>query len=285
MVTASQTLDADVTITKFLPADSNQTQQYWNLFTYLLALGNEVMKQKSTKAGSLYVGMTDKNLRTSRERTSVLEKEKSNRSINFAEIPVFCPTVQEGTGCISDLPPAEQVSAGVVLAKQDNESSHVRLIQSGIVKLSYLNRSGQEFIIGLRTKGWWISSTQALLGVRNLYNVVTLTRCSYSSITAEDFSQRLLSDPHMMQQYLSSIGREAVIQSKLHILLQSASATNRLNQMLEEHEKSVWKTLDTTSIVRQTDMAKLLSVTPEHLCRILNKSTGSRRKSSRAVGV
>jgi hypothetical protein len=85
-----------------------------------------------------------------------------------------------------------------------------------------------------------------------------------------------LKDPRMMRHFLSSVCREVVIQSKVHILLRSASAESRLRQMLGEHEKSAWKTLDPTTIMRQADIAKLLSITPEHLSRVIHKQGRSR---------
>jgi CRP-like cAMP-binding protein len=238
----------------------------------MLPNGKEVgvMLPKARVTRRCYWGIADGNLGTTR-KNSTFERAESEQAVNYAEIPAFCPAVQGGGEHISDLPRTEHVSAGVILAKQDEKPAYVRLIHSGIVKLSYLDASGKEFILGLRTEGWWVSSTQVLLDVPNLCTVATLTSCSYSSITADDFSQRLLKDPRMMRHYLSSLCREVVIQSKLHIMLESASAESRLCHLLEEHEKSVWKTLDPTAIMRQADVAKLLSVTPEHLSRILHK--------------
>lgn len=199
--------------------------------------------------------------------------EESKRSEGSQGIPAFCPTIQSGGEHIHDLPVAEHVPAGVVLAKQGEKPSHVQLIRLGMVKLVYLDPKGQEFILGLRSEGWWTASTQVLLDVPNLYTVETLTPCSVSTIAADDFSQQLLKNPRMMWHYLSSMCREIAIQSKMHIMLQATSAENRLKQLIDEHDQSVWKTLDPTAILRQADVAKLIAVTPEHLSRILHRST------------
>lgn len=199
--------------------------------------------------------------------------DESNQSEDSKGIPAFCPTVQGGADHIQDIPAAEHVPAGVILAKQGEKPSHVRLIRLGMVKLVYLDPKGQEFILGLRSEGWWIASMQVLLDVPNLYTVETLTPGSFSTMAADDFSQQLLKNPRMMRHYLSSMCREVVIQSKMHIMLQSASAENRLKQLVDEHEQSVWRTLDPTAILRQADVAKLIAVTPEHLSRILHRHT------------
>jgi CRP-like cAMP-binding protein len=196
-----------------------------------------------------------------------------NPSEDIQGIPAFCPTIQSGAEYIEGIPPAEHVPAGVILAKQGEKPSHVRLIRSGMVKLVYVNQRGQEFILGLRSVGWWVASTQVLLDVPNLYAVETLTPSSFSTMSADDFSQQLLKNSRMTSHYLSSLCREVVIQAKMHIMLEASDAENRLKQLIEEQEQSVWKTLDPTSILRQADVAKLISVTPEHLSRIRHKQS------------
>ncbi len=219
-----------------------------------------------------------KSLRDIKTVDSQVSKDKSfdetDRLEDTKGIPAFCPTVQSGAEHIQNLPPAEHIPAGVVLAKQGEKPSHVQLIRLGMVKLVYLDPKGQEFILGLRSEGWWIASTQVLLDVPNLYTVETLTLCSVSTIAADDFSQQLAKNPRMMRHYLSSMCREIVIQSKMHIMLQATSAENRLKQLIDEHDQSVWKTLDPTAILRRADIAKLIAVTPEHLSRILHRNTG-----------
>jgi hypothetical protein len=183
-----------------------------------------LLKGKTAERYSL--SFADENLVGTEENPPT--EEKSDQTIDCAETPAFCPTVQGGGEYISNLPPTKHVSAGVVLATQDEKPSHVRLIRSGIVMLSYLDRSGQEFIVGLRTEGWWISPLQVLLDVPNLFTVTTLTSCSYSSIAADDFLQQQLKNPCMMRHYLSSVCREVVSQSKLHIMHQSVGVESRL---------------------------------------------------------
>lgn len=200
------------------------------------------------------------------KRCSEKQNQKSPR------IPAFCPTVQEGAELIKDLPAPEQFPAGVYLSRQDQKPSQVRLIRSGIVKLTYLSPEGVEFILGLRSEGWWLGAAQVLMDVPNLFTVLTMTPCSVSSISADDFSQQLMTNPRMLRHYLSSACREKIVQTKLHIMLLSSNAELRLRHMLDEHDNSVWKTLDPTAILRQADVAKLLAVTPEHLSRVLHKN-------------
>ena len=187
-------------------------------------------------------------------------------------IPAFCPTVQEGAELITGLPVAQQVAPGAVIARQDQDASHVRLIRSGIVKLTYLNPDGEEFILGLRAEGWWMGASQVLLGVPHLFSVRAMTSCSVSSIPADDFSQQLMTNPRMLRHYLSSACREKVTQTKLHIMLLSSNAERRLRYMQEEQDNSVWKTLDPTALMRQADVARLLAISPEHLSRVLHKN-------------
>jgi CRP/FNR family transcriptional regulator len=206
---------------------------------------------------------SDDELRLSR---SVRTEEKPGT------IPVFCPSVQGGAELIADLPAPQSVETGTVLAKQDQKESQVRLIRSGMVKLTYLSPEGEEFILGLRAEGWWMGAAQVLLDVPNMFNVLAMTSCSVSSIPADDFSQQLMKNPRMLRHYLSSACREKVAETKLHIMLLSSNAERRLRYMLDEHYNSVWKTLDPTAIMRQADVARLLAITPEHLSRVLHKN-------------
>lgn len=187
-------------------------------------------------------------------------------------IPAFSPTIQEGADRIPDLPVIENCPSGTMLAKQDEKPSYVKLIRSGIVKLTYLDENGQEFVLGLRSEGWWMCAMQVLLDVPNLYSVQAVTSCSVSRVLADDFSQGLLKNSRMLRHFLSSAGREIVVQTKVQILLLASSAENRLHQMLGEHENSMWKTLDPTVVMTQGEIAKLLAVTPEHLSRILHRN-------------
>jgi CRP-like cAMP-binding protein len=186
-------------------------------------------------------------------------------------IPAFCPTIQDGAEFIPNLPTIEYVSPGEFIGKQDGKCTEVKLIQSGVVKLTYLDENGQEFLLGLRSTGWWMGSMQSLLDVPNLYTVQAVTSCSLSTIPADDFSRMLVINPRMLRHFLSSICRENVIQAKGQIMLLASDAENRLLQMLDERENSVWKTLDPTTIMRQGDIAKLLAVSPEHLSRVLHR--------------
>jgi CRP-like cAMP-binding protein len=204
------------------------------------------------------------------------DESRPSRAVRTEEepgtIPVFCPSVQGGAELIADLPAPQLVETGTVLAKQDQKESQVRLIRSGMVKLTYLSPEGEEFILGLRAEGWWMGAAQVLLDVPNMFNVLAMTSCLVSSIPADDFSQQLMKNPRMLRHYLSSACREKVAQTKLHIMLLSSNAERRLRYMLDEHDNSVWKTLDPTAIMRQADVARLLAITPEHLSRVLHKN-------------
>lgn len=194
------------------------------------------------------------------------------REEDSGKIPAFCPTVQEGAQLIADLPTPEIIPAGTILARQDQDASQVRLIRSGVVKLTYLNAEGEEFILGLRSEGYWMGAAQVLLDVPNLFSVRTITACTVSSIPADDFSQQLMKNPRMLRHYLSSACREKITQTKLHIMLLSSNAERRLRHMLNEHDNSIWKTMDPTALMRQSDLARLLAITPEHLSRVLHKN-------------
>jgi CRP-like cAMP-binding protein len=202
--------------------------------------------------------------------------QPSDAAGQIENIPAFSPNLLDGANYIPDLPEGELISSGTSLVKQNEHPTVVHLVRSGIFKLSYLNEHGQEFLLGLRSEGWWMNSMQVLLNVPSLVSVEAKTSCVVSSFSADDFSQRISKNPRMMRHFLSSLCREVVVQTQLQIMLLSASAETRLRHMLDEHEHSVWKTLDPTAIMCQGEIAKLLAITPEHLSRILHRQQFSR---------
>ena len=184
-------------------------------------------------------------------------------------VPVFSPAINSGTEFLQSLPTPEPIPAKTVLLEQGQRPSFVRLLRSGIVKLTFINERGEESLLGLRSEGWWAGAPLALLDMVSLATVTTITPCSVTSISVDEFSQKLMANQRVLRHFISSQCRELMVEQK-HGIMQGCSAAERLNYLHRETRNSLWRTVDPSSIMRQGDIAKLLAITPEHLSRLLH---------------
>ena len=175
-------------------------------------------------------------------------------------VPVFSPAVNAGTEFLQSLPAPESIPAKVVLLEQGERPTFVRLIRSGIVKITVTNAEGHESLLGLRSEGWWAGAPLALLDMPSLSTVTTITRCLVSSISADQFAQRLMQNQRVLRHFISSQCRELLVEQK-HGIVQGYSAGDRLKYLQSENHHSLWRTVDPTSIMRKGEVAKLLSIT------------------------
>ena len=201
----------------------------------------------------------------------------SNQSTERPEliVPVFSPAINSGTEFLQSLPAPESIPAKVVLLEQGERPTFVRLIRSGIVKITVNNAEGHESLLGLRSEGWWAGAPLALLDMPSLSTVTTVTRCLVTSISADQFSQRLMQNQRVLRHFISSQCRELMVEQK-HGIVQGYSAFERLKYLQSENANSLWRTIDPSSVMRKGELAKLLSITPEHLSRLLH---GPHRRS------
>ena len=185
-------------------------------------------------------------------------------------VPVFSPSINSGTEFLSTLPKPKTIPAKTVLLEQNQRSSFVFVIRSGIVKLTCISEDGQETLLGLRSEGWWAGAPVALLNIPSIITVTAVTSCSVSSIPMSEFSQALIQNQRMLRHFIASQSRELMVE-QMHGIMQTCSAAARLAHLENELENSAWQTVDPSSVMRQGEIAKLLDITPEHLSRLLHK--------------
>jgi CRP/FNR family transcriptional regulator len=192
-----------------------------------------------------------------------------------AIVPVFSPAINAGTEFLQSLPEPEPIPAKTVILEQGQRPSFVRLIRTGIVKITFTNEQGEESLLGLRSEGWWAGAPLALLDMPSLCNVTTVTPCSVTSISVDQFSQRLMQNQRVLRHFISSQCRELMVEQK-HGIVQGCSASERLNYLKNENAHSLWRTVDPSSVMCQGEIAKLLAITPEHLSRLLHRRTAAK---------
>jgi CRP-like cAMP-binding protein len=187
--------------------------------------------------------------------------------------PIFAPAIAACIGFLGTLPKPLLIKASTVLIKQDTQVKKVQLLQSGLVKLTHLNADGHENLIGLRSDGWYVGSTSAVLGLPSVYSVLACTDCTVVEIPMSDFLRCLRSSQEMMDHFITGLCREVVSSSALQVQLTMSKAEDRLDLLLKERasDQIAGKILDPLRVLKQTELAQLISITPEHLSRLRKK--------------
>jgi CRP-like cAMP-binding protein len=194
-----------------------------------------------------------------------------------ATVPAFSPPVDPETAFVASKYARQTVAPNHVLIAQDEQPTTVALIRSGIVQLTHLGADGNENTLGLRSEGWWAGGVLAVLHLPSLCAVKALTECSFSSIPAEDFLNTIMQNQRTLRHFLTTLARELLIVQQ-HSIMQGSSAAERLRYLQEESSQSVWSTVDPTLVMRQNEIARLLSISPEHLSRLMNREGRPPRK-------
>jgi CRP-like cAMP-binding protein len=196
--------------------------------------------------------------------------------------PIFAPAIAACVGFLGTLPKSSIIKASTTLIKQDSHVKKVQLVQSGLVKLTHLNADGHENLIGLRSDGWYAGSASAVLGLPSVYSVHACTDCTIVEIPLSDFLRCLRSSQEMMDHFIMGLCREVVSSSALQVQLTMSKAEDRLDLLLQERssDQIAGKLLDPLRVLKQTELAQLISITPEHLSRLRKK----RRMRLRAGG-
>lgn len=156
------------------------------------------------------------------------------------------------------------------MMEQWKKSDYVWLIREGIVKLVHESENGSQVTLGLRSAGWYAGVAQAILDVPNLYSVVAVDDCKVTQIPAADFFGWTTRNVKKLHQVMKSLSIDSIMQAKLHAEIHSSSAAERLEHFMQERAVTdpQWKTVDPLPLLKQSELAQLLAVSPEHLCRL-----------------
>jgi CRP-like cAMP-binding protein len=185
-------------------------------------------------------------------------------------IPTFSPIAAKN-GQTKTHPSAFLViRAGERLTEQWKKSDHVCLIREGIVKLVHESENGAQVTLGLRSAGWYAGVAQAILDVPNLYSVIAVDDCKVTQIPTADFFGWTTRNVKKLHQVMKSLSLDSIMQAKLHAEIHSSSAAERLEHFMQERAATdpQWQTVDPLPLLKQSELAQLLAVSPEHLCRL-----------------
>lgn len=174
----------------------------------------------------------------------------------------------------TSLVPAQVYPPDVALFQQGSYGQHVYFIERGLVKLNRVEQNGQQIIIGLRSSGWVLGASAAILQKYCPVSATTLTSCHVRHISAEAFRHLLKTDVQFSWHIQLSQSRETQEQITRIAQLSCHSARHRLEQLLWDLTSALDYTRKEVRIevpLKQWEIAQLIDVTPEHLCRMLKQ--------------
>ena len=165
---------------------------------------------------------------------------------------------------------------GTELLQQGAPVRDVYFIESGFVKSVYLDHSGSEIIVGLCLPGSMVGTASVIVQRPSPVTVATVSRCQLCRITAKEFLRLVKTNPQFAWYLQQEQSREIYRQVVRNVELGCHSARQRLEQLLWEMTSvpAAVKSRHEIKIrlpMKYWEIAELVSVTPEHLSRLLKQ--------------
>jgi CRP-like cAMP-binding protein len=210
------------------------------------------------------------------------ETDKQDSDLADASFPAFAPILSDAFEHFTDLPEPTSIDPGTLLLEQGELCKTVWLIRDGLVRLTYVSPDGRETTLGLRAAGWFGGAACLVMNTPNVCAVKAVTPCIVSRIPAQDFSRRLAQNARLMRHFTSVLCLELIAQTTAQVSIMSDTAGQRLDSFMRERNAKhpQIKTLDALPLLKQMELAQLLSITPEHLSRLLRRTNKSSHASS-----
>jgi CRP-like cAMP-binding protein len=185
-------------------------------------------------------------------------------------IPVFAPVADRNAATKTHASTFLELEPGERLIDQWKKCDHVYLIRSGVVKLLYTSDNGSQVSLGLRSTGWYAGAASVLLEIPSFYSVLAVSDCTVTQIPADQLFGYATRNVKKLQHFMKSLCMDSILQAKLHAEINSSSAAERLEHLMQERMTTDpdWKTMDPLPLLKQRELAQLLSCSPEHLSRL-----------------
>jgi CRP-like cAMP-binding protein len=190
----------------------------------------------------------------------------------YEALPAYGPLGVSSETAIAELPSARRFDRGTQLTLQGTQLDEVYWIESGVVKQVCFHLNGQEMIIGLRTKGWIIGAVPLLSGALTRCTAITVTTCSLRPISRQQFEDLYSVNLNFTRHVGVMLAAELGARMSANIELRHSPARQRLEHFLKECAAPAENRVPNEEFrLKQTEIAQILSVTPEHLSRLYNQ--------------
>ena len=170
--------------------------------------------------------------------------------------------------------PVQFYPAKEEIVKQDTPSNAVYLIESGLVKLLRQTPNGNKVIIGLRHRDWLIGAPTVLLDRPYNFTVIAVIPALLRRIPRKDFLDHIKKNEQFSWHVHQLLSQQIFDQMKKIEAISFLPAEDRLMRLLVDTVREMETTGsgtpgNVTLPITNQELAQLLMITPEHLCRVL----------------
>ena len=177
--------------------------------------------------------------------------------------------------------PSQAYPAGAELFRQGSKAEEVFCIDSGIVKIMRLESDGQELIVDLRFPEWLVGAAAVIIEEPYAITAVTVTPCRLRRIPANVFCYLLKSDIDLSWRVQRMHSRMVCDQFNRISQLACLSARQRTEYFFVQLLSAVGvnsqeKDVTVPLLLKNSDIAALVAVTPEYFSRLLKEMQAER---------
>ncbi len=157
------------------------------------------------------------------------------------------------------------------------ESPHTLcLICGGRVKLTRTESDGNRVIVGLRKEGWMLGVSAIILNALYETTAETITRSKLCFVPVEAFNRAMDTDTEFSRWISMILSRG--FRSSIRSISENSCLSGR-----QRLEKFLWELVHTPNasdrqkpmkiqmVLKNWEVAQLLSLTPQHLCRLVKR--------------
>lgn len=148
------------------------------------------------------------------------------------------------------------------LIQEEEQVKHIYFVVNGLLKATYTDVNGKEYIIQFAMENWWISDFQAFYNdVKSIINISCLENVDILSISKENLN-KICSESHKMEHFFrvkNSSGYVALQQRILSLL--TTSPKERFEQFSKQYPQLGQR-------VSKTVIASYLGISRETLSRL-----------------
>lgn len=234
--------------------------------------------------------MKQQGIQRSKQTTSVISSKSQDSPVSHLDF--FKSFFNEPRNDRYYFGEAQICPAKAVIFKMDTPSNAVYHLEQGLVKLVRVTSNGNQVIIGLRHRDWLIGAPAVLLDKPYSYTAIAVVPSLLRGIPKKRFLDLVKMDAQFSWHINQQLSQQISNHMKQVAALSYLSARKRLelflSDMIRELEPTGNYKTDSFSLpFNNQELAQILTITPEHLCRILvemeKKGLVQRRKGDLIV--
>ncbi len=170
-------------------------------------------------------------------------------------------------------PPAQAFPQGSAIIYQGDIPKEVFIISNGLIKLTRLEETGYELIVGLRYPGSFLGAAAVILQKPSPATAITLTPSHLHRLVAEQFLDRLKTDSEFSWRVNVVNSYEIYDQLSLLAGIAGLTARQRLERLLwqlvvSQEGGAVSGQVQLCLPLKKWEIAELIAITPIHVSRL-----------------